>query len=426
MVKQWMIGVLAAGFLTGLCGGVKADEISELRREMENQYEAMRQIHSRLIELEAKQKEQDVAVKKLESSGALTIPETLKWAEKISFYGDFRYRHEMIDAQGSTPAGDGERHRHRIRARLGLKGKINEEWSFDLRIATGNDDSPISTNQDLDNGFSSKDIWLDRAFLTYTPKAIEGFSVVAGKMGIPFVTVGGNQLIWDGDLTPEGAAVNYTARLTETTNLFANAGGMWVEERSSDTDTSLWGVQGGLIHAFADKSKLTGGASYFKYGNIQGKPAIGSFAGNTSQGGVYKYDYELLELFGDYTTRLGETPVSLYGDYVVNTASGVSADTGWLLGTVYNKAKDPGSWEISYDYRELERDAVLGAFTDSDFIGGGTHGKGHRFSFKYALAKNVATGVTYFLNERDGDNTARTGARDDKYRRLQLDVELKF
>ena len=84
MVKQWMIGVLAAGFLTGLCGGVKADEISELRREMENQYEAMRQIHSRLIELEAKQKEQDVAVKKLESSGALTIPETLKWAEKIS------------------------------------------------------------------------------------------------------------------------------------------------------------------------------------------------------------------------------------------------------------------------------------------------------------------------------------------------------
>jgi hypothetical protein len=408
-------------FAAGLVGRAHADEVSDLRKEVEQQYNALLKVQNQLLEIEAAQKKQGESVKKLESTGGFTIPETLKWVEKVSLYGDFRYRHEQIDGDNVN-----QRDRHRIRARLGLKGKITDEWSFDLRLATGTDDSPISTNQDLDGGFTSKDIWLDRAFLTYAPHAIDGLSIQAGKMGTPFVTVGGNQLIWDGDLTPEGVAVNYTTKISDAVSLFVNGGGMWVEERGSDTDTSLWGMQGGLKHAFEDKSVLTGGAGFFKYGNLQGNPAIGSFAGNTSEGGAYKFDYELLEVFGEYATRLGEVPVSLYGDYVVNTASGVSADTGWLLGATWNKAKDPGTWEIGYDYREVERDAVLGAFTDSDFIGGGTHGKGHRFTFKYALAKNVAAGVTYFLNERDGDNADRSGPRDDQYRRLQLDVELKF
>jgi hypothetical protein len=418
MVKRIALWILAAGFAAGLAGTSYGDEISELRKEVEQQYNALLKVQSQLLEIEAAQKKQGETVKKLESSGTTALPETLKWIEKVSLYGDFRYRHEQIDGENVN-----QRDRHRVRARVGLKGKVNDDWAFDLRLATGNDNSAISTNQDLDGGFSSKDIWLDRAFLTYTSPDITGLSVLAGKMGTPFLAVGGNQLIWDGDLTPEGIAVKYTTKLTDATSLFVNGAGMWVEERSSDTDTGLWGIQGGLMHAFEDKSKLTGGASYFKYSNIEGKAAIGAFAGNTSQGGVYRHDYELAELFGEYATTLGQTPIAFYGDYVVNTASGVSGDTGWLVGTTYNKASTPGTWEIGYEYRELERDAVLAAFTDSDFINGGTYGKGHKFSFKYALAKNVAAGATYFLNQRDADSD---GKRDDTYRRLQLDVEVKF
>jgi len=95
--------------------------------------------------------------------------------------------------------------------------------------------------------------------LTYTPKRFDGLSVLAGKMGMPFYTVGGNQLLWDSDVNPEGIAVKYTTALSDTLSLFANGGGMWVEERGSDVDTSLWGLQGGLTHSFENKSKLTGG-----------------------------------------------------------------------------------------------------------------------------------------------------------------------
>ena len=419
MVKKLRMWVVLAAILSGFVGVVNADEIADVRRQMEQQYEQMRQIQSKLFELEAAQKQQEASVQKMrESGGAMELPDSIAWIENIKLYGDFRYRHEQIDGDGVN-----QRDRHRVRARVGLKGKINDEWNFDLRLASGDGDSPISTNQDLDDGFSSKDVWLDRAFLTYKPQSIDGLSVLAGKMGNPFYSVGKNQLIWDGDLNPEGIAFKHNMQVNDSTTLFVNGGGMWVEERSSDTDTSLWGFQSGLKHAFENKDALTWGASYYKYGNIKGKSAIGSFAGNTSDGGVYAYDYELLEGFGEYATRLGDVPASVYGNYVVNTASGVNEDTGWLIGATYNKASNPGDWQVGYEYRDLERDAVLGAFSDSDFIGGGTDGKGHKFSFKYALAKNVAAGATYFLNDRDGDGD---GQRDDTYRRLQLDVEMKF
>jgi hypothetical protein len=126
-------------------------------------------------------------------------------------------------------------------------------------------------------------------------------------------------------------------------------------------------------------------------------------------------------MFAEFGTQIGKLPVAVFGDYVVNAvAVDEDEDTGWLVGATINRAKDPGSWQFDYDYREVELDAVLGQFNDSDFIGGGTGGKGHRFSFTYMLAKNVATTATYFMDEFD------ERADDADYDRLQLDVALKF
>ena len=143
-----------------------------------------------------------------------------------------------------------------------------------------------------------------------------------------------------------------------------------------------------------------------------------SFFGNTSTGGVFANDYDLVELFGEAGTTATPVPLSVFGNYVENTAADTSGDSGWLVGLKINKAKKPGSWELSYDYRELQKDAVVGTFCDSDFIGGGTNGKGSRFGAKYQVAKNVQAGLTYFLNERQNE--------DNDYRRLQADVVLKF
>lgn len=62
----------------------------------------------------------------------------------------------------------------------------------------------------------------------------------------------------------------------------------------------------------------------------------------------------MLEFFTEYDTKINGMPVSVFGNYVKNTAAATNQDTGWLIGGKLNKAKDPGSWELSYDYRKLE------------------------------------------------------------------------
>jgi hypothetical protein len=69
----------------------------------------------------------------------------------------------------------------------------------------------------------------------------------------------------------------------------------------------------------------------------------------------------------------------------------------------------------------VEKDAVIGTFTDSDFRGGGTDAKGHEIGGSYQLAKNSAINLTYFINEIGLE-------LDDPqdFKRLQADLQLKF
>lgn len=113
--------------------------------------------------------------------------------------------------------------------------------------------------------------------------------------------------------------------------------------------------------------------------------------------------------------------MAVFVDYVKNVAEGeIAGNEGWLVGAKAGKLNNPGSWELRYNYRNIEKDAVLGVFTDSDFIGGGTDGKGSEFGFDIQVAKNFTAGASYFLNKLG------TAAGADDYHRLQLDLVFKF
>ena len=123
MFKRLAGSVIIISLMAGMAGWVRADELSDLRKQMENQYNELIKVQNKLLEIEAAQKEQGATVKKLESSGGFTIPETLAWIENIKLYGDFRYRHEHIDADEDAGGDAQGRDRHRIRARIGVQGK---------------------------------------------------------------------------------------------------------------------------------------------------------------------------------------------------------------------------------------------------------------------------------------------------------------
>jgi hypothetical protein len=255
---------------------------------------------------------------------------------------------------------------------------------------------------------------------------VPGLNVYAGKMNNPFYTVGKNQLIWDTDLTPEGVAATYKYDMSDTIQLFTNDGAFYVTENETGNDLALYGAQAGVKYSFDKDTYLLGGVSYYVYDEIKGTTDLDrsastkKFYGNSNDGTSYTSGYDLANVFGEFGGVVAGLPVTVFGDYVKNTVAVTSQDTGWLVGAKLNKLKKAGSWELSYDYRELQNDAVLGVFCDSDFIGGGTDGKGHRFGIGYQLTDNVLTRASYFLDEK-----AVSGV-DENYQRLQMDVVVRF
>ena len=462
-MKRRLLLLTTASVLLSLspAGIADADEISELKEQLRIQSEILKQLQQKVADLEAKQKlrEQSLTNKieavaqkteavalKTDKIEAMRLPTSDDWTRRIKWSGDLRYRHEQIDEEkvGSVRWHDGQT-RHRIRVRLMLEAVINDEWDVAFRIASGgpggdppHDGDPASRNQDLENAFSSKSIWLDLAYFRWSPAAMDGLNVFGGKIKNPFYRVGGNQLIWDSDVNPEGIGVKIERAVSNACTLFINGGGFWVDEIHSNTlsadgaDISLWGIQGYLKHNISEPDYILAGASWFDYANLKGQSPLSStwgggskWFGNTTSGGTYASDYDLLEVFAEYGTEcaaLGGLPVTVFGNYVQNTAATTGQDEGWLAGVKINKAEEPGSWEFLYNYRQLEADAVVGQFSESEFIGGGTDGRGHKFGYTYQVRKNTQAAVTYFHNE---DDTGGSG-RDLDYRRFLADLKLKF
>ncbi len=88
-----------------------------------------------------------------------------------------------------------------LRARLGLEAKISDGIDAGVTLATGSDNSPISTNQNLGGGLAKRDIWLDQAWLRVRPTAETTFQL--GRFVNPFIST---ELLFDEDLRFDGVA----------------------------------------------------------------------------------------------------------------------------------------------------------------------------------------------------------------------------
>jgi hypothetical protein len=361
--------------------------------------------------------------------GFFSVAQAGNWWETIKVKGDLRYRHEMIDEQDKDA-----RHRQRLRARIGFFGEVSPYTKVEIQLATGSDD-PVSTNQTLGDAFTTKRVGVDLAYFEAYHDQLPGLTLTGGKFDNPFFKPGKSELIWDSDWNPEGGTANFTRDFDNITLTLVGAG-LWINERSSLDDSWLAAGQGIVrFHFNAKKSSVALGGGLFNYVNTQGfRPfydeedpygnTVNTVAevdnGDTTYYEAYANEYELFEAFGEFTHAFGQIPVTVMADYVNNTAAD-SLQTGWLVGFHVGKAKKPGSWELRYVYREVEPDAVVGIFTDSDFRGGGTDAKGHEFGGGLQLADNTTFSVTYFINE-----IGLQAADSQDFSRLQVDLQLKF
>ncbi len=375
-----------------------ADEIAALRAQVEHLLERLEALERSLPGSAA-----------IEAVPLAPRPEPASsWAETVTVVGDLRYRHETINEEGLTG-----RRRARIRARLGVTSDVADNLSLGFGLTTGGD-NPISGNQTLGDGFSHKDLDLDYAYFDWG--LTENLSLVGGKMKNPFYRPGSHHLIYDEDLHPEGLALRYASG-----RFFGNVGGFWVEERGGDDESILIGAQAGYKTGFVNGSTLTAGVSYYTYDQARGRPPFFFAAGNQLDvSGNYLTDFDEVELFGEVNFDLAGQPVTLFVDYVTNSAAD-AFDEGFAVGATYRDAAAPGTWDLSYVYQDLQANAIVATFSDSDWGGGGTDAKGHVFRTNYVLPGGWKFRFTYFMNER---GEAEGSLRD--YKRLQADINFAF
>lgn len=324
-----------------------------------------------------------------------------EWIEKVKIKGDLRLREQY------QKRDEGEdRWRTRIRARLGLEAAVNEKALIGIGLATGEND-PRSSNLTLRDSFGADDIKLDFAYGQY--KLTEWASFVGGKFKNPIWT-GRSDLIWDTDITPEGVAAQFFDKPSEDWGWFVNAGYYVLDENGANgRDPFMWFVQPGFDLFFSDKANLRVAAAYYDTTHVE--DSILDYSAETNTGATtglaYEYDsygltaqLNLLGVVPDIPLVRSIPYLTLFGEYIYNPDPD-DDNQAWLVGLSFGeeKVKDLGQWAFTYNYRRLERDAVLDILPDSDFFEGETNAKGHEAIFAYGIGKNMFLSLDYYNNE---------------------------
>ncbi|HNP37701.1 MAG TPA: putative porin [Woeseiaceae bacterium] len=340
-----------------------------------------------------------------------TSADEKSWSDRLTPNADFRLRYESIEAEGLP-----DRNRGRYRLRMGLAAELYDDINLVVSLATGAE-NPVSRNVTFGDSFGIDEFGLELAYVDWQISA--AWRVYAGKMKNPMMRAGHAPLIYDSDLNPEGLATKFS-----TDHWFANIGAFVVEEGAVGGDSFLYHVQSGFsIDRGRNRGNLLVGAGYFTYTNTVGRLPFffGLPRGNTvDTNDRYVFDYENSELFFEYETKAGRWPLQLFGQWTKNH-SVTRQGTAYAAGMKVGKAAKPGMAELAWTWQDIEADAVIGAFNDSDFGGGGTDASGHIIELNYFLRDHIWLAATLMLNKVDAFQRTE---RD--YRRLQLDIEFKF
>lgn len=177
--------------------------------------------------------------------------EVPEWTKRITLSGDIRARMDaMLFDRGNytdfvnwgavnegsgvdvNPASPGfvnlsylntrnDRVAMRLRARIGINARIDDWVTAEVRVATGNDRSPVSTNQTLGQfgEFGKYQLWLDRAAIHLKP--MDGLGVELGRFANPFWS---STLVFDEDLNFDGISATAKVKLNERFGLFGTVG----------------------------------------------------------------------------------------------------------------------------------------------------------------------------------------------------------
>lgn len=199
---------------------------------------------------------------------------------------------------------DQDRNRFRFRARFGAEFDMNENITMGLRVATGENNSPVSANQTIGlanqgqgGQFSKYAIWLDRAFLKYQmgEDPNKNLGILVGRFDNPFFST---NLIYSDELGFDGVALQARYEVAEGVTPFLNVGAFAVfntdlnfssnqPAKFQSYDKYLYAAQLGVDWKIDKAWQAKVAVAYYYYYNIEGQlsspytPQSASDAGDT-------------------------------------------------------------------------------------------------------------------------------------------------
>jgi hypothetical protein len=87
-----------------------------------------------------------------------------------------------------------------------MRGEINKDFSWGIRLASGSFADTISSNQTLTDFYNRKPFGLDQAYLAWTPQRAPGLRLQGGKFEVPWLRT---EMTIDNDLQVEGFSEAY-------------------------------------------------------------------------------------------------------------------------------------------------------------------------------------------------------------------------
>lgn len=328
------------------------------------------------------------------------------------------------------------------RVRFGARAQLSPNFSGVIRLNTGNLDNPVSPNFVFGQYKRKWDTGFDLAYLRWQPGVLPKWrqNLVVGRMENYWQW---SNLIWDNDVTMEGIFYSLGQRDFENRRGVSAAVGYYPLKQIDFSSDDGYRASGQLMASvpIGNESWFALNTAYHHYDNITGvrntpDSRLTDFTAPPSvQRGNTLFDirndlnpetnlfalaaeYHILNVTGIFNARFPTGhDLRLTADYVNNIGydeedirdrvgfivpkRGEAYQAELLLGMIDDRYA--GDWAVSVGYRSVERDALLDAFTDSDFGGGGTDTEGYILGLFYNFLDDFWVRARYMsFDEIDG------------------------
>lgn len=398
-------------------GILSQHEAGQLLKEM--QKEGTRQETAVKKTAEKVAKETAERTVKKESQNWAKLP---NWVNRIHFKGDFRLRYQYQDKKKS----DGtkiNRNRGRYRWRFGAVADVTEDkkWQMGFGLCSGSGD-PRSTNQTFTNDFETPDARIDYAYAQYQP--FRQWKIIGGQFNNPLYKT--KDMVWDSDIRPQGVAAPLKYKVNDRFGFFLNPALFVLQEFKAKEETAwMFVLQPGVRIKPTNGTWIKLAGAWYLNRDVQGNQFEYSSGTNSTDANGHLLDnYSSVALDGEFGFKFSGPvqKLAFFGQFIKSDAD--NDNVGWLAGVKFGRSlKKFGDWVFEYNYRRLEKDAVLDFMPDSDFYGGKTNAAGHELEFKFGLAKHVSLAMDYYNTRKidyAGDKT------DEPENVFQFDVKFKF